>query len=104
MAVDLARAMQLAVDLERIVKAGIPSRYEDRDGFEAGFASLNHAIAKIDPKGRLRDEMHCYSLRACGIRASSTISIHSAVRNWIRQVEEKSGLPLGCDPATNIGE
>jgi len=104
MAVDLIRAMTLAADLDTILRAGIPSRYEDPAGYEMGYAQLTRTIANIDPKGRLQSDWQGASLRACGIRATCTYGIQGVVGNWIAAVERHAGQPLGRDPATNIGE
>ena len=99
----LSRAMELAVELDRISRP-IPPRYADRAGHDSGLAELRRAVGKADPSGVVTEDWHGAVVRACGIRATSTSGIKGAVSNWIRQVEAKSGLPLKRQPNTAIGE
>lgn len=93
MAVDLVRAMSLAVDLDRIARV-MPSRYDDRAGHDAAIADLGRAIAQADPRGVARENWQGAVIRAFGIRATCTSGLRGAVSNWIRQVEAKSALPF----------
>ncbi len=81
--------LQLASELEAIIDR-TPGRYRDVERYREGMRALTQ---RIEAEGGKHDACGALAnIRLCGLRATSTMGLMAATRNWISQVRAKRAV------------
>ena len=82
-------ALGCAEKIEKVLALFPASRWTDKEDWEARKADLQRLI--LDEGGSFRDDWNGATIRLWGCKATSTMGLTGAARNWIAQVRTKAG-------------
>lgn len=82
-------ALACAAKIEAALKAFPASKWESRADWEAAKASLEDLI--LNEGGSTKEDWQGGVIRLWGCKATSTMGLTGAARNWVNQVRTKTG-------------